>query len=91
MCSSPGQELLGVITSHGPSRESYTTVQKSSGRPAEAPAMLAAVATVSAQRLRAALPSATIAPEVLQRVLPGAGAEVVAVEGTTEVPDFSPR
>ena len=34
--SSPGQELLGVITSHGPSRESYRSAQKASGWATEA-------------------------------------------------------
>src|SRR5438128_8449086 len=34
--SSPGQELLGVITSHGPFRESYSPSRKSRGWPAEA-------------------------------------------------------
>ena len=58
--SSPGQELLGVITSHGPSRDCYTLAQKSSGWSAQAPGMSAADAAVSAQRLRPALPSAAI-------------------------------
>jgi hypothetical protein len=34
--SPPWPELLGVIASHGPSRESYTPFRKSRGRPAEA-------------------------------------------------------
>ena len=90
MYSSPGQELLGVVTSHGPSRESYTPAQKASCWPAEAE-MPAAAAMVFAQRLRAALPSAASAPAVLQRALPEGGAEVVEVEGTAEVPDYSQR
>jgi hypothetical protein len=33
--SPPGQELLGVVTSHGPFRESYTIAQKASRRGGE--------------------------------------------------------
>src|ERR1019366_898245 len=46
--SPPGQELLGVITSHGPSRESYRSSRKSRGS-AEAIAPSAADAAVSAE------------------------------------------
>ena len=34
--SAPGPELLGVSTSHGPSRESYKSSRKASGPAAEA-------------------------------------------------------
>jgi len=46
-----GKELLGVITSHGPSRESYTSAQRSSAWPAEAPSTEAAPEVLSAQRV----------------------------------------
>ena len=46
VASAPGQELLGVVTSHGPSRESYPSAEKSSYWPTEA----AAAAEVSAER-----------------------------------------
>jgi hypothetical protein len=83
--SSPGQELLGVITSHGPSRESYRSSRKSRGS-AEAFSAAAADAAVSAQRMRAALSAPAGAPALLQPVLPGGSAEVVAVEGAATIP-----
>ena len=52
--SPPGPELLGVITSRGPSRESYTPSRKSRGWPAEAIATSAADARLSAEGMRAA-------------------------------------
>jgi hypothetical protein len=85
--SPPGQELLGVITSHGPSRESYTSAQKSSGGTAAAPGTAATSAVLSAERMRAALLSAASAPAVLQRAVSKGGAEVGAVESAAEVPD----
>src|SRR5450432_2954654 len=60
--SAPGQELLGVITSHGPSRESYRSSRKSRGW-AEAIAPSAADAALSAERVRGALRS----PQARQR------------------------
>src|SRR5258708_2006615 len=72
--SPPGQELLGVITSHGPSRDSYRASRKSTGWPAEAIAPQAANTPVSAERVRAALPSPAGAPALLERALPGGGA-----------------
>jgi hypothetical protein len=53
VASPPGQELLGVITSHGPTRESYTPAQKASGGTAKAPPATAATAALSAQRVQA--------------------------------------
>ena len=53
--SPPGRELLGVITSHGPSRECYTPAQKSSGRPAEALDSPTAWPALSAERVRTTL------------------------------------
>ena len=63
MRSPPEQELLGAMTSHGPSRECYKPSRKSRGRPAEASvvpaACCSAASTVSAQGLRAELSAAT--------------------------------
>src|SRR6266853_2067257 len=88
--SPPGQELLGVITSRGPSRESYSPSRKSRGWPAEAPGSGAAgcppVPALSAERLRAALSYPASAPALLQRALPGGGAAMVAVEGAATIP-----
>ena len=85
MDSPPGQELLGVITSHGPSRESYRSFRKSRGS-AEAIAPSAADAVLPAERVRGALPSAAGAPALLQRRVPGSGAEMVALEGPGKIP-----
>jgi len=84
--SPPGPELLGVITSRGPSRESYTPSRKSRGWPAEAIAPSAADARLSAEGMRAAFSSVAGAPAVLQPALPGGGAAMVAVEGTAALP-----
>jgi hypothetical protein len=89
--SPPGPELLGVVTSHEPSRESYTPAQKSSDSPAEVPGTAAAAAVLSAEGMRTAFPSATGATAVLQRAVPEGGAEVVAVEGAAEVPNHGQR
>src|SRR5713226_6061844 len=59
--SPPGHELLGVITSHGPSRESYSPSRKSRGT-AEAFSAPAADAALSAQRVRTALSSPAVTP-----------------------------
>jgi len=85
--SPPGQELLGVITSHGPSRECYTPTRKSRGWPAEAIAPPAADASLSAERMRAALRSPAGAPALLQRRMPGSGAGMVALEGAGKISD----
>ena len=85
MDSPPGQELLGVITSHGPSRESYRSFRKSRGS-AEANAASAADAVLPAERVRGALPSAAGAPALLQRRMPESGAEMVALEGAGKIP-----
>src|SRR5580658_3796504 len=82
--SLPGQELLGVITSRGPFRESYRSTRKASGGTAADPT--AAEAALSAERLRGALSSAAGAPALLQRGLPGGGAEMVALESPGEIP-----
>src|SRR5580692_1553734 len=84
--SPPGQELLGVITSHGPSRECYTPSRKSRGWPAEAIAPPVAEAYLSAEGMRAALSSSASAPALLQRALPGICAAMVAVEGAATIP-----
>ena len=84
--SPPGQELLGVITSHGPSRECYTPPRKSRGWPAEAIAPSAANTPVSAKRMRAALPSPAGTTALLQRRVPGNSAGMVALEGPGKIP-----
>src|SRR6266568_1872916 len=87
--SPPGQELLGVVTSHGPSRESYSPSRKSRGWPAEAIASPAAAAALSAEGMRRTLSSPAGAPALLQRALPGGGAAMVAVEGAATIPGDS--
>ena len=82
--SPPGQELLGVITSHGPSRESYTSSRKARDPAAVGPQT--AAAPMSAQGMRGAISSPAGAPSLLQRGLPEGGAEMVAVEGATTIP-----
>ena len=83
--SPPGPELLGVITSRGFSRESYTPSRKSRGWPAEAIATSAADARLSAEGMRAAFSSPTSAPALLQRGLPEGGAEMVALESPRDI------
>src|ERR1035437_10077657 len=85
VASPPGQELQGVITSHGPSRESYSPSRKSRGT-AAAIAVSAADETLSAQRVRAALSSPAGAPALLQRGMPGGGTEMVAPESPRKIP-----
>src|ERR1700693_2549006 len=83
VASPPGAGASGSHHPHGPSRESYTPAQKSSGWPAEASATAPAL---SAQGLRAAFSSTASAPALLQRELPTGSAEVVAVESPATVP-----
>jgi hypothetical protein len=83
--SPPGQELLGVITSHGPSRESYRSYRKSRGS-AEAFGPPAADAALSAERMRAALSAAAGTPAILLRGMPGGGTEMVAAESPRKIP-----
>lgn len=83
--SPPGQELLGVLTSHGPFRECYKSSRKSTIS-AEAIGPSASEAAMSAQRVRAALSSAASAAALLQRVLPGSGPAMVAEEGAAKIP-----
>ena len=85
MDSSPGQELLGVITSHGPSRESYRSSRKSRGS-AEAIAPAAADAMLSAEGMRGALRSPAGAPALLQPRVSGSGAGMVSLEGAGKIP-----
>lgn len=84
--SPPGPELLGVVTSHGPFRESYKPCRKARGQAAATGRPLAADAALSAEGVRAALSSPASAAAVLQRALPSGGAEVVAVEGAAAIP-----
>src|ERR1700685_243253 len=83
--SPPGPELLGVITSHGPSRESYRSSRKSRGS-AEAFSTPAAHAVLPAEGMRTTLSSPAGAPALLQRRMPEGGAEMVAVESPREIP-----
>ena len=83
--SPPGQELLGVVTSHGPFRECYNSSRKASGA-AEAIPPPTADAALSAERLRAALSTPPGAAALLQRALPEGSAEMGEVEGTATVP-----
>src|ERR1035438_9279168 len=57
-------DLLGVVTSHGPFRESYESSRKSRGS-AEAIGPQAEDAGLSTERMRAALSSAAGAPALL--------------------------
>ena len=84
LVSPPGQELLGVITSHGPSRESYSPSRKSRGT-AAAIALSAADAALPAERVRATISSAAGVSALLQRGMPGGGAEMVAPESPSEI------
>src|SRR6266481_5980801 len=83
--SAPGQELLGVITSHGPFRESYSPSRKSRA-PAEAIGTSAADAGLSAERMRAVLPSPAGSSALLPRRVPESGAAMVAMEGPGKIP-----
>jgi len=82
----PGQELLGAITSHGPSRESYKQSRETSGGAAAPGSPPAPGAGLSAQGMRAAFPSAASGATLLQSAMPGGGAGVVAVEGAATLP-----
>jgi len=75
-----------VITSHGPSRESCTPAQESSGWPAKASGTSAAELSVSAKRVRAALSTEAGIPALLQHGMPGGGTEMVAPESPGEIP-----
>ena len=83
--SPPGPELLGVITSRGPSRECYRSSRKSRGWATEAIAPSAADARLSAEGMRAAFSSPASAPALLQRGLPEGSAEMVALESPREI------
>ena len=80
-----GEELLGVIASHGPYRESYRSSRKSRGS-AKAIAPPPTIAALSAERMRSALSSTAGTTALLQRALPGGGAAMVAVEGAETIP-----
>ena len=83
----PGQELLGAVTSHGPSRESYKQTRETSGGAAAPGSPPAQGPTLSAQGMRAVFSSAASAAALLQSAVPGGGAGVVAVEGAAEISD----
>jgi len=85
--SSPGQELLGAFTSHGPSRGLYLPIRASpmhwrtegAGAPPANPAM-------PAQRMPAKVSPAAGAATLLRTGVPEGGAEVVALEGAAAIP-----
>jgi hypothetical protein len=83
--------FLGAITSHGPSRESYTSGRKSSASTAEATGPATAHPTVSAQGMRAPFSSPASSPALLQRAVPDSGAGVVALEGAAKIPRHGGR
>jgi hypothetical protein len=84
---SPGQELLGVITSHGPIRESYTPIGKATGARVEPGGPPAARPVLFTERMRAALFPETCAAAVLQCAVSAGGTGLVSVEGPAEVSD----
>src|ERR1041384_568736 len=88
--SPPGQELLGVITSHGPYRESYQPSQKATGR-AAAVDPPAEAAPMSAEGMRSAVSAAASGAALLQRRLPRGSAKMVAVESAATIPGDSSR
>ena len=67
----------------GPPESPTGHPENQEGRP-EAIGPPAADAALSAERMRAALSSAAGAPALLQRRVPGGGAEMVAVEGAAD-------
>jgi hypothetical protein len=83
--SPPGRELLGVITSHGPFRESYRSSRKSR-ESTKATAPSATDALLPAERVRGAVPSGAGGPALLQRRVSGSGAGMVALEGAAKIP-----
>ena len=87
MESSPEQELLGALTSHGPTRGLYTPAEpfRALQRP-EATGAPGANPPMSAERMRAALRSPAGAPALLQRRMPGSSAGMVALEGPGKIP-----
>ena len=86
VASPPGPELLGAITSHGPSRESYKLFRKARRPPAKEASAAATDTALSAERMRTTLSTPTRAAAVLQRWLPGGGAGMVGVEGPADLP-----
>src|SRR4029077_17476187 len=82
--SPPGLELLGVITSHGPSRESIRPSRKSSGA-AKATSPPIPRTVLSAERMRPVLSSAADESALLQRGVPEGSTEMVEMEGAAEI------
>ena len=78
-------------TSHGPFRESYTSVKQSSALRKEAADAPAPHTPMPAERMSAAFPSAPGAPALLQRPVPASGAAMVALEGSAKLPDYHRR
>jgi len=84
--SLPGRELLGAITSNGPSRKCDKPSRKARRQPAETVGSPAADTAMLAERLRGAHSPPASAPALLQRGVPEGGTEMVAVEGAAELP-----
>jgi hypothetical protein len=84
--SPPGQELLGVATSHGPSRESYRSSRKSRGGTAEASGTPATARRCLLKGCEQRFHPRQARHPLLQRALSGGSAEMLAVEGTSAVP-----
>ena len=82
--SPPGQELLGVITSHGPSRESIRPSRKSSGA-ARATSSPPEDEVLSAERMRPVFSAAAVESTLLQRGVPEGSPEMVEMEGAAEI------
>jgi hypothetical protein len=73
----------------GPSESPTRHRKNQADAPTETPGLAAAAADVSAERVRTEVSSTASAAAVLQRAVPGGGAEVVAVESSTPVPGNS--
>jgi hypothetical protein len=84
-----GMSFLGAITSHGPSRESYTPSRKSRASQAEAIGSPTPDTKVFAQRMRETFSSPASAPALLQRAMPGSGPGMVAMESSAELQGHS--
>ena len=92
MESSPGQELLGAFTSHGPSRGLYPPTRPSrTWRKTEAAGTAAPNPRVPVEGMRAAIPVVAGARTLLQPRVPAGGTEVVALESPAAVPDDGGR
>lgn len=81
----PRAEASGSHNSHGPFRESYTAVCKTTPCSAETAHAAAAKPAMPAERMRATLPPTAGARTLLQSGVPARSAEVVVLEGQAEL------